>query len=154
MTGLAKGPLIQQRTELDALLVGKPAGGNDEFWKDLEPALDIALKRDAEILAAIGQAVSVALKAGKTSLVPNLRRVLRARVFLTQVLAEVKGNTDEATRILGIPPAQLLQEKTAKASPLSFRTEALVLIANEPELTADEIAERLGCCAPRSTATS
>jgi transcriptional regulator of acetoin/glycerol metabolism len=129
---------------LDALVVGKPAGGHDEFWKDLELVLDVALQRDAEILAAINQAVNVALKAGKTSLVPNLRRLLE-RELLTRVLAEVNGNSDEATRILGVSPTELLEEKSAKASPLSFRTEALVLIANHPELTADEIAVRLGC---------
>jgi DNA-binding NtrC family response regulator len=144
MTGLAKGALVQQMKKLDVLVVGKPAGGHEEFRKDLELVLDVALQRDAEILAAIGQAVNVALKAGKTSLVPNLRRLLE-RELLTRVLAEVHGNTDEATRILGVSPTELLEEKTTKASPLSFRTEALVLIANHPEFTADEIAGRLGC---------
>src|SRR5262245_22783159 len=56
MTGLAKSTLIQQMKELNVLVIGKPAGGRDEFWKDLAPALDIALKGDAEIVAAIGQA--------------------------------------------------------------------------------------------------
>jgi DNA-binding NtrC family response regulator len=144
MTGLAQGKLSLQMKGLDALVVGKPAGGHDEFWKDLEPVLERALKRDSEILAAIGHAVNIAVKAGKTSLVANLRRLLDHEL-LARVLAEVNGNTDEATRILGMRPAQLLEEMTPKCSPLSFQTEALVLIANHPELTADAIAERLGC---------
>jgi DNA-binding NtrC family response regulator len=144
MTGRAKGTLIQPMKELDAFVVGKPAGGNDEFWKELEPVLDVALQGEAEIRASVGRAVNVALKAGKTNLVPYLRRLLD-RDLLTQALAEANGNPEEAARILGVPLAQLMEEKPPKASALSFQTEALLLIANHPELTVDEIAERLGC---------
>jgi DNA-binding NtrC family response regulator len=144
MTGLAKGVLIQQMKALNAQVIGKPAAGRDEFWKDLAPALEAALKGDAEIALALSQVVTIALKARMTYLVPNLRRLLE-RELLARVLAEVNGDTEEAARILGMQPSQLLEEKTPKTSSLSFQTEALVLIANYPELTADEIAERLGC---------
>jgi DNA-binding NtrC family response regulator len=39
MTGYAKGEIIQAVKELDVFVVGKPAGGYDEFWKELEPYL-------------------------------------------------------------------------------------------------------------------
>src|SRR5207247_8742775 len=61
------------------------------------------------------------------------------------VSAAVKGNLKDARRVLGVPLIQLAQEKPAKTSALSFQTEALVFIANHPELTVDEIAEQLGC---------
>jgi excisionase family DNA binding protein len=144
MTGLAKGTLVQAMKELDALVVGKPAGGYDEFWKDLEPVLDVALQGEAEILACIGRAVAVSLKAGKTNLVPYLRSLLDGELS-RQVLTQVNDNRKEAARILGVPLVQLMEEKPAKATALSFQTEALVLIANHPELTVDEIAEQLGC---------
>ena len=148
MTGYAKTKLIEAVKPLDVIVVSKPAGGYDEFWKELELPLADALQGEAEITTNLGNAVSVALKVGKTDLVPYLRRLLD-RELLTRVLAATRGNLKDAKRILGFPVAQLTQEKPAKTSALSFRTEALVFIANHPDLTVDEIAEQLGCSRSR-----
>src|SRR5450759_455076 len=59
MTGLAKGQLTEDMKKEDALVVGEPAGGYDEFWADLEPVLDRALQGEAEITTSLGHAVLV-----------------------------------------------------------------------------------------------
>jgi len=144
MTGYAKAKLTEAVKTLAVVVVSKPAGGYDEFWKELEAPLADALQGEAEIAASLGHAVNVALKVGKMDLVPYLRTLLD-RELLTRVSAAVKGNLKDAKRVLGVPLVQLTQEKPAKTSALSFQTEALVFIANHPESTVDEIAEHLGC---------
>jgi CheY-like chemotaxis protein len=144
MTGYAKGKLSEALKKLDVVVVSKPAGGHDELWKELEEHLGDALQGEAEIAASLGHAVTVALRAGKTDLVPYLRALLDCEL-LTRVSAEAKGNLKDAKRILGVPLAQLAQEKPAKATALSFRTKAMLLIADHPELTVDDFAERLDC---------
>src|SRR4051812_35466217 len=39
MTGFAKGKLSEAVKSLDVVVVSKPAGGYDEFWKELETTL-------------------------------------------------------------------------------------------------------------------
>jgi len=73
-------------------------------------------------------------------LVPYLRSLLD-RELLIRVSSEVNHDAAKAKQILGVPLSQLLEEKPA----ISFRVNALLLIANRPELKVDEYAERLGC---------
>jgi CheY-like chemotaxis protein len=140
MTGLATGGLVRPMKELGALVCSKPAAGHAELMKDLVKSLDEALEGESEIVASIGRTVSLALKLGKTGLVSYLRSLLD-RELLIRVSAEVNHDPDKAKLILGVPLNQLIEEK----QPLSFRIEALLLIANRPELKVDEYAERLGC---------
>lgn len=140
MTGLAPGRFIEPLKKLNAFVIGKPAAGNDEFFKDLTDVLANALQGDAEITSSLGRAVEAALRMRKTNLFRYLRTLLDGELF-SQVWKAAGGNTDEARRILGVPLEQLMNEKSA----LSFRAEALLLIANHPELTVKQIAERLDC---------
>jgi DNA-binding NtrC family response regulator len=150
MTGYAKGDILQAAKKLDAFVVGKPSGGYDEFWKELEPLLADALQGEAEILTSLRRAIDAALKAGKTNLVPRLRKFLDQEL-LTRALAVANGDQSEATRILGVPLAQLVRDDqlpggaNSRARALSFHAEALLLIHNHPEWTAAEIAQQLGC---------
>lgn len=140
MTGLATGGLVRPMKELGAFVVSKPAAGHAELMKDLLKSLDEALEGEAEIVASLGRTVGLALKLGKTGLVAYLRSLLD-RELLIRVSAEVNHDPDRAKLILGVPLNQLIEEKP----PLNFRIEALLLIANRPELKVDEYAERLGC---------
>jgi CheY-like chemotaxis protein len=140
MTGLATGALIRPMSELGALVVSKPAGGYDELLKDLQKALDEALQGEVEIVALLRRTVNSALKLGKIGLVSYLRALLD-RELLVQVSAAVNHDAKKARVILGQPLSQLLEEKP----PLSFRIEALLLIANRPELNVEQYADRLGC---------
>jgi CheY-like chemotaxis protein len=141
ITGHASGDLRQPMKQLGVHVVGKPLGGYDEFWKDLEPVLDEALAGEAEIIESIGHAVAVTLKAGKTNVTAYLRCLLY-RELLTRVLAEANNDEEKARHILGVPPSDLLKEKLPEPS---LRTRALMLIADRPDLTVDEIAEQVGC---------
>ncbi len=71
MTGYAKGDIIKEVKKLDAFVVGKPSGGHDEFWKELEPLLADALQGETEILTSLRRAIDTALKASKTNLAPR-----------------------------------------------------------------------------------
>jgi CheY-like chemotaxis protein len=150
MTGYAKGDIIQAVKKLDAFVVGKPAGGHDEFWKELEPLLADALQGETEILTSIRRAIDAALKAGKTNLAPRLRKLLDQEL-LARALVAANGDQEEAARIVGVPLSQLVTEDSSqpgsksKARALSFPVEALILIHNHPEWTAAEIAQQLGC---------
>src|SRR5437899_1640585 len=110
MTGYAKGKLSEALKKLDVIVVSKPAGGYGEFWKELEEHLGDVLQGEAEIAASLGHAVNVALRVGKTDLVPYLRALLDCEL-LARVSAEAKGNLKDAKRLLGVPLAQLAQEK-------------------------------------------
>ena len=142
MTGLARGPLIQEMKKLDAFVVGKPAGGFNEFWKELEPLLADALQGEAEFVTSIGRAIDAALKAGKTNLYPRLQRLLKDGL-LQRALTAAGGNQDEAVRITGVPLAQLMNEEPDSKS--SFLADALILIKNNPDWTALEYAQKLDC---------
>jgi CheY-like chemotaxis protein len=144
MTGFAKTKVSEAVKTLDVIVVSKPAGGCEEFWKELEGPLDDALRGEMEIIAHLGHAVSIALKAGKTNLVHYLRTLL-VRELVPRVLAETRGNEKDAELILGEPLAELMQEKSPKTTPLSFIAKALLFIADHPELTVDEIAKQLRC---------
>ena len=150
MTGYAKGEIIQAAKKLDVCVVGKPLGGYDEFWKELEPVLADALQGEAEILASMRRAIDAALKLGKTNLAPRLRTLLNQEL-LHQTLLTVSGDQAEAVRILGVPLNQLMSEdpfkagSSSKARVLGFRAEALLLIHNHPDWTAAEISQHLGC---------
>lgn len=150
MTGYAKGKLSEALKKLDAVVVSKPAGGYDEFWKELEEHLDDALQGESEINSAFDRAIDAALRAGKINLVPRLRKLLDQKLF-TRALNEANGNHQEAARILGVSLDELMEEdplksgSTSKARSLSLLAEALILINNHPEWTAVEYAQKLGC---------
>ena len=149
MTGLAKAPFIQAMKKLDVLLVGKPLGGADEFLKELEPALADALKCEAEILSSFGRAIDAALRAGKTNLVPRLRKLLDEELLL-RALNEANGNPEAASRILGVSLDELTKKDPIKSGSKSqdrssFQAETLLLIHNHPDWTVAEIAQKLGC---------
>jgi DNA-binding NtrC family response regulator len=149
MTGYAKGEIIQTATKLDACVVGKPLGGYDEFWKELEPVLAVTLQGEAEIKTFVGRAIDAALMLGKTNLAPWLRKLFEQEL-LARALLMAKGNQAEAARIVGVPLGQLVIEDPSKPgakskSRLSFRAEALLRIHNHPDWTAAEIAQDLGC---------
>jgi CheY-like chemotaxis protein len=150
MTGFAKGEIVQAVKKLDAFVVGKPSGGHNEFWKELEPLLADALQGEAEILTSIRRAIDAALKAGKTNLAPRMRKLLDHELLL-RALNVAGGDQDEAARILGVSLAQLVNEDPSqagarpKARSLSLLAEALILINNHPEWTAVEYAQKLGC---------
>lgn len=150
MTGYAKGEIIQTAKKHDAFVVGKPAGGHDELWKELEPLLADALQGETEILTSLRRAIDTALKAGKTNLAPRLRTLLDQEL-LARVLVAANGEQAEAVRIVGVPLSELVSEdpsaagSKSKARSLSFHAEALILIHNHPDWTAAEIAHKLGC---------
>lgn len=149
MTGFAKGEVVQTAKKLDACVVGKPMGGYDEFWKELEPLVVDALQAETEILTSLRRAIDAALKLGKTNLAPRLRRLVDQEL-LTRALAVANGDQAEAARIAGVPLSQLVSQETSKAGSkskarvLSFHAEALLLIHNHPDWTAAEIAQHLG----------
>jgi DNA-binding response OmpR family regulator len=140
MTGLATSRLNQPMKELGAFVVPKPAGGFGELMKNLDAVLDEAMRGEAEIVASMGRTVNLALKLGKTGLVPYLRWLLD-RELLVRVSTHVNHDSKKAKAILGVPLTELTEEKP----PLSFRIEALRLIINHPELKVDQYADRLGC---------
>jgi DNA-binding NtrC family response regulator len=147
MTGYAKGAIVQDAKKLDAFVVSKPSGGNEEIWKELAPLLADALKGDAEMIASLRRAIDAALKAGKTNLAPRLRKMLDQEL-LARALTEADGDQDEAARILGVSLAELVSadSKGSKAKArIGFHAEALILIMNHPEWTVDELAQKLGC---------
>jgi CheY-like chemotaxis protein len=150
MTGYAKGDIIHAVKGLDVFVVGKPLGGDHEFWKELEPLLADALQGKAEILTSLRRAIDAALKAGRTNLAPRLRYLLDQEL-LSSALAVANGDQTEAARILGVPLAQLVGDGHPPggpkpiAPPLRFQAEALLLVHNHPEWTVKEIAHYLGC---------
>jgi hypothetical protein len=86
MTGLGTRLLIEPMKQLGALVVTKPAAGSSELLKDLVPAVEEALKGEAELVELISRTVKLALKLGKTA--PNLRWLLDS-VLREQVSAMV-----------------------------------------------------------------
>ncbi len=147
MTGYAKGDIIRVLKGLDAFVVGKPAGGYDEFWKELEPLLADALQGEAEILTSLRRAIDAALKAGKTNLVPSMRKLLDQEL-LPRVLSFTDGDQTEAARIAGVPLKELMQDDSSSEDSerraFSFQVKAL-LLRNHPEWKVAKIAQELGC---------
>lgn len=148
MTGYAKGDIIKEVKKLDAFVVGKPSGGHDEFWKELEPLLADALQGETEILTSLRRAIDTALKASKTNLAPRYK--LLDQELVLRALNVADGDQEEAARILGVPLAQLVTDGPlqpgAKSKALAqFSYGSIILIYNNPDWTATEIAQQLGC---------
>jgi FixJ family two-component response regulator len=139
ITGQAIGALCQSMKDLGVHVVGKPRGGNDEFWKDLEPVLDEALAGETEIIESIGRAVAVTLRAGKTNVTAYLRNLLYQELR-TRVRAEAKDDEEKAMHILGVPLGDL-----EELPELSLQTRALMLIFERPELTVAQYVKQLRC---------
>jgi DNA-binding NtrC family response regulator len=149
MTGYAKGEIIQVAKKLNAFVVGKPSGGHNEFWKELEPLLADALQGETETIVFMRRAIETALKAGKTNLAPRLRKMLDQQL-LACAMDETKGNQEEAAKLLGVELTELVGEDSgnskSKARSLSkFHVDALILINNHPEWTVAELTQKLGC---------
>jgi CheY-like chemotaxis protein len=139
ITGHASGDLRQPMEQLGVHVVGKPAGGYNEFWKDLEPVLDLALKGESEIIESIRHAVDVTLKAGKTNVTAYLRSLLYTELLM-RVHAVANKDPEKVRHILGVPPRDLWDEPPEP----SLRTKALILILDHPELTVEQIAKQVG----------
>src|SRR5262245_8906846 len=98
MTGLGTRSLIEPMKELGAVVVPKPAAGSAELLKDLAPAVDETLKREAEIVELIARTVKLALKLGKTA--PNLRCLFDCELR-AQVAAAVNHDPERIKQVLG-----------------------------------------------------
>lgn len=114
--------------------------------------LDVPHSIEGEMLASLRSAVSAAFKSGKPKLIELLRRTLY-RELLVLALTESRGDQDKAERMLGGPLDMLMEDESSsdqpagiqKPKPLSFQVEALLRIAENPQWTAAEIAQALGC---------
>jgi DNA-binding NtrC family response regulator len=111
---------------------------------------------DGDIVAALRQAVQAALQSGQINLVPRLRELLNQELLLL-ALNKCGGDQEKAERLLGVPLKNLLESpnscgtavpaaKTGKIKAKEIlQTEALLLIRDHPEWTADQYAEKLSC---------
>jgi DNA-binding NtrC family response regulator len=149
MTGLASSPIVEEVENLNAIVVSKPMGGRDQFWKELAPKLDQALKGEAEIRACLGRAFDAAFKRRQTGLAPYLQEVLDG-VLLVNALNQTRGNQKEAEKVLGVRMKDLdPQKRKSTASPQArhqkFVMDALILIADHPDWTVAAYAEELDC---------
>src|SRR5262245_5783347 len=97
MTGLGTWSLVEPMKQLGALVVSKPAAGSAELVKDLVPAVEEALKGEAELVELISRTVKLALKLGKT--VPYLRWLLDCELRV-QVSALLKHDPERVEQIL------------------------------------------------------
>jgi DNA-binding NtrC family response regulator len=152
MTGFAPSPIVQEVENLNALVVSKPMGGNSEFWKELEPKLEQALKGgpEAEIRAFLGRAFDVAFQQRQKDVARYLEEMLYS-ALLGKSMIQAGGNQKEAERILGIRLEELREK--ADASPEArhhrFVMRALTLIAKHPEWTVADYAAELDCSRAR-----
>jgi two-component system, NtrC family, response regulator HydG len=114
---------------------------------------DVGAAGEGAVLDSIRRAIGAALQAGRTNLVPHLRGILN-REMLLLTLNESGGDQEKAARILGVPLRSLLRDDPGgpeagddkeKPRPISFQAQALILIANNPEWTARQLAEALDC---------
>jgi DNA-binding NtrC family response regulator len=114
---------------------------------------DVRASSEGEVIDSIRRAIDAALESGQTNLVARLRGILN-RELLLLTLSESGGDQEKAERILGVPLSSLLNEspdgsgaagKREKPKGISFQTQALILIKNNPEWTAKELAQALGC---------
>jgi DNA-binding NtrC family response regulator len=114
--------------------------------------LEVPHSPEGEMLASIRAAVGAAFKSGKSNLIELLRRMLY-RELLVLALTESRGDQDKAERMLGGSLDILMDDEgprdqaagASKPKPASFQVEALLRIAENPEWTAAEIAQALGC---------
>ncbi|HZL88310.1 MAG TPA: sigma-54 dependent transcriptional regulator [Pirellulaceae bacterium] len=117
---------------------------------DLE--LEVPHSLEGEIVASLRSAVAAAFKSGKPNLIELLRRMLY-RELLVLALTESRGDQDKAERMLGSSLDVLMEDEgkgepgagAVRPKPASFQVEALLRIAENPEWTAAEIAQALGC---------
>jgi DNA-binding NtrC family response regulator len=114
---------------------------------------DVGASGEGAVLDFIRRAIAAALQAGRTNLVAHLRGILN-REMLLLTLNESGGDQEKAARILGAPLRSLLQEdpggpgaadEQEKPRPLGLPSRALILIANHPEWTVQQLAEALDC---------
>jgi DNA-binding NtrC family response regulator len=106
---------------------------------DERPSCDDVVGHD------IRHAIDTSLRSGQTNLFSHLHDILNQEL-LTRTLTKCGGDQQKAERVLGVPLSSLLpNEKPKRLSPHEFQTEALLLIHNHPEWTADQYAEKLGC---------
>jgi DNA-binding NtrC family response regulator len=114
--------------------------------------LEVPHSIEGEMRASIRCAISAAFKSGKPKLIDLLRGMLY-RELLVLALTESRGDQDKAERMLGGSLDMLMEDESKpdrgagiqKPKPLSFQVEALLLIAENPQWTASEIAQTLGC---------
>jgi len=114
--------------------------------------LEVPQSIEGEVQSSMRSAVSAAFKSGKSNLIELLRRMLY-RELLVQALAESRGDQEKAERLLGGSLETLMEDEgkaaqiagVQKPKPMSFQVQALLLIAENPQWTAAEIAQALGC---------
>jgi DNA-binding NtrC family response regulator len=115
-------------------------------------AFDARPSPEGEITDSIRRAVQAALQSGQTNLVERLRGILNQELLLLAV-SESGGDQERAARILGIPLHDLLVEKpggpdTVKPNEyplsLSWQAKAVLLIANNPRWTVEQVAKAVG----------
>ena len=114
--------------------------------------LEVPQSVEGEMLGSIRRAISAAFKSGKPNLISMLRGMLY-RELLVLALTESGGDQEKAERMLGGSLDTLMEDEDKpdcgagiqKPKPLSFQIEALLRIAENPEWTASEIAQALGC---------
>jgi transcriptional regulator with GAF, ATPase, and Fis domain len=111
---------------------------------------------DGEVASSLRRAINAALPSVQTNLASRLHDILNQELLLL-TLTRCAGDQQKAERILGVPlsallpqdadrpPAEEKNDKPKHRSPLQFQTEALLLIHNNPEWTAEEYAEKLRC---------
>jgi CheY-like chemotaxis protein len=90
MTGLGTRRLIEPMKQLGTLVVPKPAAGSGELLKDLVPAVEEALKGEAELVELVSRTVKLALKLGKT--VPYLRWLLDCELGESEAAAPAENS--------------------------------------------------------------
>jgi CheY-like chemotaxis protein len=97
MTGLGTLSFIEPMQQLGARVVPKPAAGSGELLKNLDLALEQALKGEAEIVHLIRRTVKLALKLSKTA--PYLRYLVDCELRV-QVSAMVNHDPARIKQIL------------------------------------------------------
>lgn len=148
ITGGAPTRVVQEVENLNALVVTKPAGGNDEFWKELEPKLKQALKwgPEGEVRAHFRRAFDAAFNLRQNQLVPYLEELLH-HALIGWALHRAAGNQSDAENILGVRLEELREQ--AEASPQErhyrFVMRALILIHKHPDWPNARYAEYLDC---------
>jgi CheY-like chemotaxis protein len=147
MTGFAPTPIIQEVERLDAMVVSKITGGNDELWKELEPKLEQALQGEAEIRACLSRALDVAYKRRRRGVATYVQELLHG-VLLGWSMDQAGRNEKVAEEILGTRLKDILpmkEEASPQARHQKFVMDALILIANHPEWTVADYATELDC---------
>jgi DNA-binding NtrC family response regulator len=102
-----------------------------------------------EVLGSLRCAIGAALQSGQTDVFYRLRDLLKQELLLL-TLTKCGGDTEKAERLLGVPLSALLPQHSdspdvpPKADQrFLFRTQALLLIHDNPELTVKQYADKL-----------